>query len=331
MITFSCACGKSIKVKDEHAGKKGKCPACQQVVRVPKPEPVAVESAPAGDDFFSKMLEQSYEQQGKNIAADEPKLAPEESAPPPGISPELLAEIKKRKAANEPEVQARKLPFFLDVFLFPLSMPGIIQIIVYVVLSVLLDLAKIVTLGMSYFIGRFFRRLVDAYIFWYFCECVRESGRGAIRAPDVVTNHPDMGDTISELKNIGACIILFALPAVAYHFLTDRIDGFFFAIVGASAFLLPMALLGVIMFGTLTALNPVLLIPSIISTFVPYVGVTIVLWIVFGASIFISYAISQSIILWIISRAFLTYMMLIAGHILGRFFYKNSARLNWEV
>lgn len=37
-ITFGCACGRSITVKDEFAGKKGKCPSCGQIVEVPAPE-----------------------------------------------------------------------------------------------------------------------------------------------------------------------------------------------------------------------------------------------------------------------------------------------------
>ncbi|MBI3411099.1 MAG: DUF1559 domain-containing protein [Planctomycetes bacterium] len=38
MITFRCDCGQQLKVKDEHAGRKVKCPGCDQPVRVPQPE-----------------------------------------------------------------------------------------------------------------------------------------------------------------------------------------------------------------------------------------------------------------------------------------------------
>ena len=34
-ITFSCSCGKEMTVKDEFAGRKGKCPACGKVMLVP--------------------------------------------------------------------------------------------------------------------------------------------------------------------------------------------------------------------------------------------------------------------------------------------------------
>jgi hypothetical protein len=36
-IKVACACGKKLSVKDEHAGKTLKCPACQKPLRVPKP------------------------------------------------------------------------------------------------------------------------------------------------------------------------------------------------------------------------------------------------------------------------------------------------------
>ena len=40
MIRFSCShCGKSISVKDEYAGKRGKCPTCKQPVSVPSASP----------------------------------------------------------------------------------------------------------------------------------------------------------------------------------------------------------------------------------------------------------------------------------------------------
>jgi len=43
MIAFPCpGCGKGLKVKDELAGKKGKCPHCQQPVTVPADLPLGL-------------------------------------------------------------------------------------------------------------------------------------------------------------------------------------------------------------------------------------------------------------------------------------------------
>ena len=38
-ISVACACGKQLKVKDELAGKKIRCPACQAAVVVPAAAP----------------------------------------------------------------------------------------------------------------------------------------------------------------------------------------------------------------------------------------------------------------------------------------------------
>ena len=47
-ITFTCACGKTLRVPDASAGRRAKCPVCAAVVDVPAPEPVleVVEDAP---------------------------------------------------------------------------------------------------------------------------------------------------------------------------------------------------------------------------------------------------------------------------------------------
>jgi hypothetical protein len=40
-ITFSCACGKILRVADEHAGRRVKCPACNSVRSAPTADPSA--------------------------------------------------------------------------------------------------------------------------------------------------------------------------------------------------------------------------------------------------------------------------------------------------
>ena len=39
-IEVACACGRSFKAKDEHAGLRAKCPACGSVLEIPRPIPV---------------------------------------------------------------------------------------------------------------------------------------------------------------------------------------------------------------------------------------------------------------------------------------------------
>src|SRR5687767_13584352 len=37
-VDFTCVCGKQIRFKAEHAGKKTKCPDCNATITVPSPE-----------------------------------------------------------------------------------------------------------------------------------------------------------------------------------------------------------------------------------------------------------------------------------------------------
>ena len=47
MIEFNCACGQSLQVGDDLAGKKARCPFCYKVLNVPAPESVPATAPPA--------------------------------------------------------------------------------------------------------------------------------------------------------------------------------------------------------------------------------------------------------------------------------------------
>lgn len=46
MITFQCECGKTHRTPAEHAGKRGKCSGCGNVMRIPELQPAAARTAP---------------------------------------------------------------------------------------------------------------------------------------------------------------------------------------------------------------------------------------------------------------------------------------------
>jgi hypothetical protein len=71
-ITFNCACGKTLRVADEHAGKRVKCPACNAIGTVPggpEPEPVfeVVENAPKPAKPFAKPSADDEEEGGGGV------------------------------------------------------------------------------------------------------------------------------------------------------------------------------------------------------------------------------------------------------------------------
>lgn len=53
-IDVECGCGKTFRVKDEHAGKRGKCPACGEMLTIPAP---AAKPPTAEDEAFRLLSE----------------------------------------------------------------------------------------------------------------------------------------------------------------------------------------------------------------------------------------------------------------------------------
>jgi hypothetical protein len=91
-IPMTCACGRSLRVKDEFAGRKAKCPGCGTVLTVPLPEAEREEEA-------LEVL----------LAEPPPDEAPPRSAvraepPPPGPEPRPRAEgpSRRKRLRDEP-------------------------------------------------------------------------------------------------------------------------------------------------------------------------------------------------------------------------------------
>lgn len=65
MIRFECKCGKKIKVDDKLAGKRGKCPQCQEIITIPNPEPAnSIDDLMA--DFAKEPLSQAVSSRFSN-------------------------------------------------------------------------------------------------------------------------------------------------------------------------------------------------------------------------------------------------------------------------
>jgi len=89
MIRFTCqTCGARIRVNDDKAGRRGRCPQCKGGVRVP---PVSSSAPPSGQrDGAAEALERMWADAG----------APAEDALPTG--PEALGELMERLDACQP-------------------------------------------------------------------------------------------------------------------------------------------------------------------------------------------------------------------------------------
>ncbi|MGE3805237.1 MAG: PrsW family glutamic-type intramembrane protease [Gemmataceae bacterium] len=96
-ISFACTCGKQFRVGDELAGKKTRCPACQQplVVPIPEPEPAAPPTMTDSVSFScscGKSLRAKLALCGKKTRCPGCGAALEIPLPPPAVEEETEPE-----------------------------------------------------------------------------------------------------------------------------------------------------------------------------------------------------------------------------------------------
>lgn len=93
-ISFSCTgCGRTLKVADELAGRKAKCPQCQTVLYIPEGPAVAVTPAPTPASRTAPVPRRQEEYDDRADAGEEPEDAPRrrKKAKKSVLGPVLLA------------------------------------------------------------------------------------------------------------------------------------------------------------------------------------------------------------------------------------------------
>ncbi|MHC4665298.1 MAG: hypothetical protein ACYS9T_04985 [Planctomycetota bacterium] len=229
-----------------------------------------------------------------------------------------------------------KLPWFIDVFLYPASLHGIVYLAIFLIAPVLIGLLERFVLSHVRYYGRalslILHVLLIGYILYYFAYCVFDSSRGGPRAPNVSSEHiPDKADLLSQILLILGCIAICFLPIAAYYIFTNRIDRFFWLSAAVGFFLFPMALLAGVLFDSFDALNPIMIIRSILRTFLAYCGL-ILSFCILGSLVALIFSLSKNLpVLGYVSKALALYLLLVAAHLLGGFYWNNKDRLDWGI
>jgi hypothetical protein len=244
---------------------------------------------------------------------------------------------------DDAEPPTRRLPWLIDIFLYPLNKPGLTILALSAGVPFLL---RIVLKFFHYFTGGFPPMLVFwvlaiivhhaglalfvLYITWYVGECIRDSAAGAIRAADTVAATPGFGELFGRLFTIlvtaGACLA----PALVYLDQMRSLDGLFWVLYAVGGFVFPMALLAVVMHESLGGLNPLLLLRSVLRTLVPY---CFLVPFCYGLCLLLPVAVRYLFKIWVLGYLLLFlayYQLLVLAHLLGRFYWRNEERLNWD-
>ncbi|MHC4694206.1 MAG: hypothetical protein ACYS67_15800, partial [Planctomycetota bacterium] len=256
-----------------------------------------------------------------------------------GMSKEEFEDFRRNKAAKEEyeamQVGKRKLPAFIDVFLYPTSFWGMIYLAIFIGVIFLLDTVEKMfpdyLACLFWLLTLVIRIFVVLFVYWYFAECVRNSAEGGLRAPKVIGDVPPAGDMFRQMVDIICCLIVFFGPCLFYVLIALQTDIIFWLLLIYGIFLFPMALMGIVVFDSMSGLNPRLIYKSISKTFWPYCGLVLL----FIAAVLLIIVLGQKVkgsgYLVILVRCAAFYLLFVAAHLLGRFYWKYQEKLKWDV
>ncbi len=346
MIKFACQkCGHQMKADRNKAGLSCICPNCQSVVFIPSQQ--TPPSDVSGDSDQPKINLLFTERDKLLLDLEPPKKNFEPPPEPPPLSPQTAEQIRldviaMRKEPVELPPQ-RKYPWLIDIFLYPISRPGLIMLGILIGIPLLIDIVVFIfpspapglllismVAAVLAIIGSLIKALLGLYLYWYLCECVRDSAAGGIRAPETIASTPDFFELFWQLLYIAACAALFWVPVYLYFSLTQKADAIFWLLAAYAIFFFPMGLLAVIMFNSTSGFNPLVWIGSIFSIFFQYCALLLFFGIFCGFAALIQRFLSQSGFFSFISTGVSVYLAIVAAHLLGRFYWRYKDKLNWD-
>jgi len=256
---------------------------------------------------------------------------------------EQARETEEEPATEDADAPTQSgLPWMIDIFLYPTSIPGLTHLGFFVGVHFVLGFARLIAgplvrlVGLPIFVIGI---LIGLYFSWYVTECIRDSAAGRTRAPQAFAT-ANISEMYSQCLHIVGCYLIFAGPAGFYFIFTERTNAIFWLLVGYGIFFCPMGLLACVMFDSVKGLNPILLIPSIFSTLLPYCGLILLIGgIVLSVKTLIGIIDPQELqqtrllatIVGGLFYAVMLYTVFVIAHLLGRFYKRCEEELNWDV
>lgn len=230
---------------------------------------------------------------------------------------------------------------FFNALLFPANTTGLAHIGLFTVCFLLLSgVRRSGLLAVRIAVG-FIGLMVSIELVNYLYHCVRESAVGATAAPDsLFADSFDFSGTSFTFGGyfnltgkfftmIIPALICF-LPAGLYPIFTERFDRVFTLLLVIGTFYFPMFFLAVVIFKSSSGYNPFIHIISIFCTLLPYCLLVFQISFVIGGGIYLIRLFQYSIVGGILLLPIQLYLIMVLMHLLGRFYYLNQSKLNWD-
>jgi DNA-directed RNA polymerase subunit M/transcription elongation factor TFIIS len=309
-------CGQKIVALKSQAGKTCSCPKCGKSIDVPRQEAELREKYSEYELTFLNIHEK--EEMHRLQAAEM----------------EALEETGQREQQETEKLKVRRLPWQIDIFLYPLSRPGVRHLAVFIgvplMLKILILISPIFLLMLLGLFSIVVNIILFLYLYWYLAECIRDSAAGWVRAPAGLGGLPDFSDLIMQTTNIIGCLAFLLLPAMIYLIAAKSMDVFAWLLIIPAIFFYPIGLLSVVLNDSVAGLKWRILLSPIRKTLGPYAGLSL-MYVVMLLAVIV-YMASQAGFLWkMIFRFLLIYFSFVLAHLTGRFYYCYKAKLDLEV
>jgi hypothetical protein len=216
-IDFQCNnCGQRINVPVTYSGKKGSCPKCKNPIVVPAVKRPVYK--PRQGDSVDTAPHLAGNDAGLTLLEAPEKL---KSKGEPVVESDMNEAVVDEQSNEEDYTSHRRFPWPISLFLYPVSQGVLCTIIVIVILRILTDFVTVLLLSrvpVGGILGLIARVLfVYSYIYWYFSECIRDSAAGGSKAPEIIGNMSGLGDMVCQFLRLFACYAFFLGPVTFYR------------------------------------------------------------------------------------------------------------------
>ncbi len=345
MIEFSCnKCGRKLSVPESHAGKKGTCPKCKNVVIIPEIQNIS--SAPKQSDPEKKEIDSKFSAYDLTLL-EVPQIGEAQEKPASEYSQaagQTGKIIKSSEQYGDESETRRRFPWPIDIFFYPANRSGLVILGVIIAIR-WFSIIVVRSLGFStpslspmvviivplICISILVRIILYLYFYWYLCECIRDSAEGGVRAPETFAKTPGLWELLWLFLRTLIGIVFIAAPGLGYYLSVRQTDTIFWVLFSCGAIFLPMGLLALVMFDSLSGLNPILLIGSIRSTFLPYSAMILVFLLAGFFIITIVQDMDFTLIQKFVIHCVVMYLLMVTAHLLGWFYDRYRQQLSWDV
>ena len=322
-MKFRCPnCSQKLTAKESLAGKIRACPHCQDKLTIPTPAPPKAQRPERDAGAINRPADPLNNGLFELIPATEPTERDREQTL--RRQEEALLNIRESESPCEPTGQ-RPLAWPMDVLLYPANVSGIIHLVIFSFLAGQLRPAlqarywehpPIMHLALLVIGG--------GYCLFYLTGCIRDSAGGGLRTPDV-NQLPEQLTTDSIVAQLCATFAwaTFCIGPLLVCIIVGRTDYLLWLLVAYAIVYAPIALLAVVLFDSVRALNPLLVLPSILSVLVPYLILVLSCGLISALCVLLYWLVAFGSILC-------AYLLIVMAHVLGRFYLLYEDRLNWE-